>query len=255
MFESEKEIEGVMQREFSVAVNGEDIPCVVYARKGAVGSRPLILMGHGGHAHKKILIQRTQALRYAQELDWAVLAIDAPGHGDRVSKEEAARLADDLKQASGNTPGGFLPLLQERTATGVAEWRAALDETLKLDFIQDTDSIGYWGVSMGTLIGVPFVASEPRIRCAVFGLLGLWEGATTLKEAAAKIEVPVEFVFQWEDEIAPREAGIALFDTFASSEKSMHINPGAHADFPGFEIDSWMRFFQRHLLDSDSIPG
>ena len=32
---------------------------------------------------------------------------------------------------------------------------------------------GYWGVSMGTLIGLPFVASEPRISAAVLGLAGL----------------------------------------------------------------------------------
>src|SRR6185437_271828 len=107
--------------------------------------------------------------------------------------------------------------------------------------------VGYWGVSMGTAIGVPFVAAEPRIGCAVFGLAGLREGATDMAEAAAKIAIPVEFVFQWEDAVAPREAGIALFNAFASKEKTMHINPGGHVEIPNFEGGSWQAFFTRHL--------
>ena len=100
---------------------------------------------------------------------------------------------------------------------------------------------------MGTAIGVPFVAAEPRITCAVFGLAGLREGATDMAQAAARIAIPVEFVFQWEDAVAPREAGIALFNAFASAEKTMHINPGGHMDIPDFEGASWERFFVRHL--------
>ena len=68
-----------------------------------------------------------------------------------------------------------------------------------------------------------------------------------MEAAAAKITIPLEFVFQWEDAVAPRESGLALFNAFASTEKTMHINPGGHMDIPDFEGASWDRFFVRHL--------
>jgi hypothetical protein len=76
-----------------------------------------------------------------------------------------------------------------------------------------------------------------------------------MEAAARKITIPVEFVFQWEDAVAPREHGIALFDAFASKEKTMHINPGGHMDIPPFESASWERFFVRHLGTAADAPA
>ncbi len=135
----------------------------------------------------------------------------------------------------------------ERSRLAMPEWKAALDAAQGFDFVGAGGPVGYWGVSMGTAIGVPFVASEPRITAAVFGLAGLREGATEYARPRPEITIPVEFVFQWEDAVAPREAGIALFNAFASAEKTMHINPGGHMDIPDFEGASWERFFVRHL--------
>jgi cephalosporin-C deacetylase-like acetyl esterase len=137
--------------------------------------------------------------------------------------------------------------MAERAKRAVPEWQAALDTAQSFDFVGDSGRIGYWGVSMGTAIGVPFVASEPRIKCAVFGLAGLRAGATALEDAAKAITIPVEFVFQWEDAVAARESGLALFNAFASKEKTMHINPGGHVEIPNFEGGSWQAFFTRHL--------
>ena len=36
-------------------------------------------------------------------------------------------------------------------------------------------------------------------------------------------------------------------DAFASTEKTLHANPGTHGQVPAFEIDSTLRFFARHL--------
>jgi hypothetical protein len=57
----------------------------------------------------------------------------------------------------------------------------------------------------------------------------------------------VEFLVQWDDEMVPRAASLALFDGFASAEKTLHANPGKHGDIPVFELDSTLRFFTRHL--------
>jgi dienelactone hydrolase len=244
--------EGVTRRSFTLTVAGEAVPAVIWAPEAASGPRPLVLMGHGGSQHKKTPGIRARAAQYARRLGYATLAIDAPGHGDRISRAEAATLMRDVgARVRGEEPAGFTPermrQMGERSRLAIPEWKAALDAAQSFDFVGAGGPVGYWGVSMGTAIGVPFVASEPRIGCAVFGLAGLREGATDMAEAAAKISIPVEFVFQWEDAVAPREAGIALFDAFASNEKTMHINPGGHMDIPDFEGASWERFFVRHL--------
>ena len=137
--------------------------------------------------------------------------------------------------------------MAQRTRQAVPEWNAALAAVRQLDFVGASEPVGYWGVSMGTAIGVPFVAQCSVIRCAVFGLAGLRPGAAEFAAAASAITIPLEFVFQWHDAVAPREHGIALFDAFGSKEKTMHINPGGHLDIPRFEGASWERFYQRHL--------
>jgi len=140
-----------------------------------------------------------------------------------------------------------LKLMAQRWRRAVPEWKAALDTVQALAFVGAEGPVGYWGVSMGTAIGVPFVAAEPRITCAVLGLAGLRPGAAEMEAAARAITCPVEFVFQWDDAVAAREHGIALFEAFASKEKTMHINPGGHMEIPDFESASWERFFTRHL--------
>jgi hypothetical protein len=44
-----------------------------------------------------------------------------------------------------------------------------------------------------------------------------------------------------------RAEGLALFDAFASQEKTLHANSGRHTEVPRFEVDSSLRFFCRHL--------
>ena len=130
----------------------------------------------------------------------------------------------------------------------VPEWRATLDALRAQPGLDGP--VGIWGLSMGSAIGVPLAAAEPRITAAVFGLAG----HETLGEAAARVTIPVEFLLQWDDELIPRESGLALFDAFASREKSLHANPGRHGDVPMFEVESSLRFFGRYLRPGGS-PG
>jgi fermentation-respiration switch protein FrsA (DUF1100 family) len=103
--------------------------------------------------------------------------------------------------------------------------------------------VGYWGMSMGCGLGVPLLAAEPRVRAAVLGLLGVHG----LAETAARVTAPVLFLLQWDDDQVPRDQGLALFDALASTEKTLHANPGKHGEIPRFETDSSLRFFTRHL--------
>ncbi len=253
-FTDERVEEGDVRRySFSVTTAAEAVPAVLWVPNGVTGPRPLVLMGHGGSQHKKTPGIVARARQYAKRLGYATLAIDAPGHGDRISRERAAAIAHQVgARVRGETKGPIfdaerLRQMAERTRQAVPEWNAALAAVRELAFVGTTERVGYWGVSMGTAIGVPFVAQCPAVTCAVFGLAGLRPNAPEFQAAAHSITVPIEFVFQWSDAVAPREHGIALFDAFGSKEKSMHINPGGHLDIPRFEGASWERFFARHL--------
>ena len=100
---------------------------------------------------------------------------------------------------------------------------------------------------MGTRFGVPFVAQEPKIACAIFGLFGVFPGLEDHRAAAAQIQVPLMFVFQWDDELMTRQQGMDLFDAFGSADKTMHVNPGGHVGIPARERESWLAFWKRHL--------
>lgn len=251
-FTRERSENGVTERLFELTVAGERVPGVLWAPEGAKGPRPLICMGHGGSQHKKVSSLADRARRYAERFGYATLALDAPNHGDRISREEAEALAKDIadRAAGRGTRGGpfteLMRTMNKRAQQSIPEWRAALDAVQALDFIGN-GAVGYWGISMGSTIGIPLVAAEPRIKCAVFGLAGLRDSEQAFGDAARAITVPIEFTFQWDDAVAPREGGIALFNAFASKDKTMHANPGAHGQIPAFENESWERFFMRHL--------
>ncbi len=124
----------------------------------------------------------------------------------------------------------------------VADWQQVITAVQELEHVGN-GPVGYWGVSMGTGLGVPLLAAEPRIGAAVLGLVGL----SGLAEAAAKVTVPVQFLLQWDDELVPRDEGLALFGALASAEKTLHANLGGHRHIPTFEIDDARQFFSRHL--------
>jgi dienelactone hydrolase len=257
-FEDLRSEDGVTRRSFSLVVEGETVPAVIWAPDGAQGPRPLVLMGHGGSQHKKTPTLSARARQYARKFGYATLAIDAPGHGDRVSREEAEVLARETgARVRGEVTVAWTPerleRMRARARRAIPEWNAALDTALAFDFVGSDGPIGYWGVSMGTAIGVPFVAQQSRITAAVFGLGGLGRpNSEPLAAAARRITIPLEFVLQWDDAGVDRAGGIALFEAFGSAEKSLHANPGGHLEIPAYEGASWERFFVRHLGTADT---
>lgn len=240
-FAAESSSDGVLEQLFTLG----EIPGVLWVPEGAASARPLILMSHGGGGHKKEPGIADRARRFVTECGFAVVAVDAPSHGDRPDHEEFTRIAAEYEArlATGEELTSLIASFQALvTRQIVPEWRAVLDAVQELSHV-GTGKVGYWGVSLGCGIGVPLVAAEPRVRAAVLGL----GGAEASAETAARITIPVEFLVQWDDERVPRAQSLALFDAFTSTEKTLHANPGRHGDIPWFETDSSLRFFARHL--------
>jgi dienelactone hydrolase len=240
-FISKTSLDGVTEQLFTL----DEIPGVLWTPEDAHGTRPLILMGHGGGQHKKAPGILARARRFAADGGFAVAAIDVPNHGERPTSEEFDRIAAEYRvRAAAGEETAELDTALYTLVVGqiVAEWQAVLIAAQRLDHIGG-GPVGYWGVSMGCAFGMPLVAAEPRVRAAVLGL----QGSPVLLETAAQITVPVQFLVQWDDEQMPRAQSLALFDAIGSAEKTLHANPGKHGDLPRFETDDSLRFFARHL--------
>ncbi|MER7506389.1 alpha/beta hydrolase [Nonomuraea pusilla] len=240
-FISRTSLDGVTQRLFTLG----EVPGVLWTPEGADGPRPLILMGHGGGQHKTAPGVVARARRFVTEGGLAVVAVDAPDHGDRPKTEEFARIAAELRggMAAGEDVTPRLAAMHAHLSRrAVPEWQEVLTAVQELDDV-GAGPVGYWGMSMGCGLGIPFVAAEPRVRAAVLGLLG----PHGLTESAARVTVPVRFLLQWDDDLVPRAEGLALFDALASADKTLHANPGRHGEIPEFETGGALRFFARHL--------
>ena len=215
-------------------------------------SRPLILLGHGGGQHKRAPGVVARAQRFASNCGFTVVAIDAPGHGDRsrTRKDERSVAAIKRTMEAGEPTGELIAAYNADLAKrAVPEWQAVLDNLLALGVSQPAVPVGYWGISLGGAIGVALVAGEPRIRAAVIGLVG----DKASQAAATQVRVPIEMLLQWNDEHVSRSSCLALFDALGSSEKTLHANSGRHLDVPRHEVESAERFFTRNLVKSGAV--
>jgi pimeloyl-ACP methyl ester carboxylesterase len=248
---------GVRERRFELQIEGETVPGLLWSPEDDKAARPMVLIGHGGTQHKRVDNVLSLGRRFVRHLGYSAVAIDAPGHGERITDPEAAeearkalqaRIASGPGQGGLNMSGDQARAWVERTRRGVIEWRATLDALEKAGLVLD-GRIGYWGVSMGTAIGLPFVAAEPRVKAAVLGLSGLSSrpGNDEFEKAARSLSLPVLFVFQWDDELMSRQSGLDLFDAIGSQDKAMHVHPGGHINTPLYERDIYDAFFRRHL--------
>ncbi|MFF4211062.1 alpha/beta hydrolase [Streptomyces sp. NPDC001796] len=241
-FTAESSANGVRERDFTVG----EIPGVLWSPASGADRAPLVLMGHGGGTHKKWPAMTGRARLLVTGCGFHVACIDAPGHGDRPrTAHDEQEIAELYRARAAGEPEGPIVVRYNAhlAARAVPEWQATLEALQELPEIGAEGPVGYYGLNMGTAIGVPLTAIEPRISAAVFGLH--WPDA--LAETAKQITIPIEFALQWDDEHIPRESGLALFDAFASEEKTLHANTGRHKELPRFESDSAARFFARHL--------
>ena len=224
--------DGIDERGFELTASGHRVPGVYWSPPG--GADRLVLLGHGGTTHKKVDYIVDMARRLAA-LGIASAAIDGPGHGDRATVDFTADRDAFAKAWAGE--GG--------TDTVIADWSATLDF---LEAEEGARPTGWWGLSMGTMMGLPVTASDERIRVAVLGLMGTWgPNGEELKALAERVTCPVRYLVQWDDEIVPRDRCLELFGLLGSKKKTLHANPGKHQAVPEFEIAGSVQYLDRYL--------
>jgi dienelactone hydrolase len=222
---------GVEERDFEV----DGVPGVLWTPEGAEGGGPLVLLGHGAWLEKRTAYLVSLARRLVRHHGISAASIDLPGHG--------ARMPDD-----GTSDVRSMWVKPEITDQAVTEWAAVLSALDEAEGLGQA-GLGYFGLSMGTLLGLPFVASEPRVQVAVLGLAGLTAPmADRLRAGAARVACPVLFLLQWHDELFPRQGVLDLFDAIGSRDKRLHANPGRHVQVPREEFDAAEALLASHLV-------
>jgi len=199
---------------------------------------PLMLFGHGASGDRYQTPIPELAQRFVEDLRCPVLSLDGPVHGLRAVE-----------------PGGRQALFAElRRAEAVAdmveEWHFGVELAFSRDDIGPR-SLSYFGLSMGSVFGIPLLAERDDVIVSTIGLIGT-TGATSnlrekLMEAASKLTHPVFCIMQLEDELFPRDGYLELFDSIGSEDKRLHANPGLHPEVPLEELLFSFEFMKGHI--------
>ncbi len=234
--------DGVRERHFHVLHAGRRVPGLLWTPAEGGAPRPLVLLGHGASGSKRQDWVAAMAGRLARRHGIATAAIDGPVHGERRAGRPAqpALVLAEFAQLWANDGDAM-------TDAMVADWSATLDALQSLPDL-GIGPVGWWGVSMGTIIGLPVVAAERRIRAAVLGLMGLTGPTKTrLARDARTVLCPVLFLVQWDDAMFPHHLAVELWEALASADKRLIAHPGDHGDVPVDAFEASADFLARHL--------
>jgi dienelactone hydrolase len=213
--------------------NGDVVPIDVYVPTETDPWAVVVIM-HGRYGHRRVPYVRGVAKRWSRD-GMVVIAADAPYHGDRSLDQtpDLARNEPFLTQAVGD----------------LRRLCSAIEADARLSALP----IGYLGFSMGTLIGVPFVAVEDRVRAGVFAIGGATGTGTTDPATYAPLirERPVLLVVADRDEFFHRASTTALYEAFGGSQELLQF-PGSHSNWqhPGRRYRAMFDFLRAHLAKS-----
>jgi pimeloyl-ACP methyl ester carboxylesterase len=233
----------VTEREFTVEVDGRTVPGVAWIPMSAGSPCPVVLIGHGGTfggtGHKRAEGQVRLARLLSDRHGVAAAAIDMPGAGDRPEAAAEAKRREEMSIEDALRDLWTV----ESIANTIADWKGAI--AYLQDELELGDApLGYWGLSGGTMFGLPLVASEPRITVAVLGLNG---AVPMMMKHAPDVRCRVLYIHNLDDQFGQTETGLELFDALGTDDKRFHAFPGGHGDIPLDEVE-YCAFFLSEAL-------
>jgi alpha-beta hydrolase superfamily lysophospholipase len=238
-WQASKDPAGQVTREFSLRQDGaRPVTGAIWLPAQPQPGRPLVLFGHGASGDRYQRPIPHLAQRFCSEAGLAVLSIDGPVHGLRqVGPGGRAAFAQELKRV-------------DCISDMVSDWQQAIEQVRALDAV-GRGPLAYFGLSMGSMFGIPLIAAREDVAVATLGLLGTAGPSGPLRERfltdAAAITCPLLFLMQLEDELFDRPGYLELFDAFGAKDKRLHANPGLHPEIPQEEIDFAFDFMRAHL--------
>jgi len=231
-FIQEIEQDGLRLRELTIEGGKRPVTAALWQNPDSEPDAPLICFGHGASGDRFQSPIPWLVKRLVGGHGFSALSLDGPVHGRRQVG-----------------PGGRDAFWPEWEREGTVE-DMTRDWVTALDFVQSqpdvgSGPVGYWGLSMGTIYGAPFVAADDRMKVAVLGLMGITgpdHYRPLILDAAENIDIPVLFLMQLEDELFTRDEYLALFDALATDNKRLHANSGLHPAVPMEELQASLEF-------------
>lgn len=240
-----RERDGIVEQVGILATARHEIPYALWLPT-STPIRHVVLIGHGAAGDKREDYVVSFARHLARRYKSAVVSIDGPVHGDRRQRlglTSSQPFLDFVAAWSSN---------EALTDEMVKDWTDVVNAVFASGHVHPDATVAYWGLSMGTILGLPFVAQEPRVRACVLGLMGA-TGPTRERvvSAAQSLRIPTMFIMQWNDQFFNRDDALALFDSIGSTRKTLIANPGVHGGVPSHAFDASARFLFQHIRDTE----
>lgn len=133
-------------------IQGDRVPAYLYVPKDGKRTHPAVLLQYGSGGNKDTFYIVALGKQFVAR-GFVVLTIDVPNRGER-------RVRDP------NDTRGFWVRLLAGSGTlrqTMGDYSRAIDYLMSLPEV-DHDRVGYAGISLGAITGIPFVAHDDRIR-------------------------------------------------------------------------------------------
>jgi len=233
--------EGQPAREFRIATDqGRLVTGAAWLHESLEGAA-LTCFGHGASGDRFQWPIPLLANRLRKETNSIGLSLDGPVHGLRRPETGHPR-----------------ELFMQGLAQGAVIDQMASDWRIALDFIGHEWGIsigrmGYFGLSMGTMLGLSFLQARDALVAAVLGLAGTSPqvpGALRMKAAAERIKAQVLYLMNLNDEFFSQEMYLDLVNAIASEDKRIHANQTSHDYLALDEVEFAFNFLREHLTNS-----
>jgi fermentation-respiration switch protein FrsA (DUF1100 family) len=231
---------------FEYASRGDRVPGRLLLPPAGDGPFPLVLLQHGSQGSKDAPYMLPVAAPWVRD-GAAVASIDFPLHGERTNVKLTELLRGALGVEGERNPAGQA-VLREFMRQAVIDLQRALDAAEELPGV-DARRIAYAGLSLGSIVGATFCATDPRPCAAALALGGGGFGPPGIdpaRQVGRFAPRPILFVNASRDERVPRAAAEALYAA-AGEPKEILWFDAAHEDLPGRALKAIWLFLRRHL--------
>ncbi len=210
---SEREGEGLLEVRFRMG----EAPGLLWLPQGKEGPFPLVQIQHPGMSGKDDPIVSVPARAWAKAHGWACFGLDAPGHGERRAPDPLAALRDP-----------------EQAAAMAAQFAGEVHDAvtaLAARYPVDVERLGYYGYSLGAMLGTRAVADDGRFRAAVLAAVGTGPLTGPAEGEGSRLaglaDMAVRVIAKAQDEIVPADATMAFYAGIPG-EKDLVTLAGGH---------------------------
>ncbi|MBW2713390.1 MAG: hypothetical protein JRC77_06530 [Deltaproteobacteria bacterium] len=211
------------------------------------GPCPLVLLQHGAGSSKDAPSLDAAAGPWVRA-GAAVMSIDLPLHGDRISPKMTEQLLEIVAEPRKDQRGFPSFLWREFVRQSVIDMRNALNAAEALPDI-DSQRVVFASFSLSSILGGIFCGIDPRPRAAALAIGGGGFGPPELDPASYIANFgpkPLLLIGAKHDERVPRVLTERLFEA-ADAPKEIEWYEVSHSELPGDAFKRMWTFLRPHL--------